>query len=296
MLSKMYNLIKYCYEDSITNQFAGIEFQLFLISSKSLVPYEDRLGCMFDRVRYRKELEVFKYYKSANDNLLDNYFENKKISSLEDNLLEYKILPIILSNTVYEISIEEALKNIFIFTNNQITVLDSIIISSAIYEYFNSAIPLDIDNYNVNTKNRLIEFSLKDLFNKYNIEANNNYFINFEKERIKLIEKNIFSDDRIFKFKALQFIFNESNTYQSKDIYKGYESVLNNFASYILKIRKGILNPEKLKYQKDIIPDLKEYLHNTDFNHPLLGKCTVFKRNDNEVVFKNKLGLYRVKI
>lgn len=294
MLSKMYNLIKYCYEDSIINQFAGIEFQLFLISSKSLVPYEDRIGCMFDTERYKKELEVFKYYKSANDDIIYNYFKNKKLSSIEDNLLEYKIIPILLANSIYKNSIYEVLKNIFIFTNNHKTVLNAIIISSAIYEYFNND-AINIDDFNNETKNRLIEYSIKDFLDKYDMEATNNYYINFEKERIKLIvNNNYFSNENISKFKCLKFIF--GGIKPSKDIYKGYDIVLNNFASYILKIRKGILNPEKLKYPKDIIPDLMEYLKNTCFTHPLLGECTVIKRNDKEIIFKNKLGLYRVTI
>jgi hypothetical protein len=290
----MYNLIKYCYEDSIINQFAGIEFQLFLISSKSLVPYEDRIGCMFDTERYKKELEVFKYYKSANDDIIYNYFKNKKLSSIEDNLLEYKIIPILLANSIYKNSIYEVLKNIFIFTNNHKTVLNAIIISSAIYEYFNND-AINIDDFNNETKNRLIEYSIKDFLDKYDMEATNNYYINFEKERIKLIvNNNYFSNENISKFKCLKFIF--GGIKPSKDIYKGYDIVLNNFASYILKIRKGILNPEKLKYPKDIIPDLMEYLKNTCFTHPLLGECTVIKRNDKEIIFKNKLGLYRVTI
>jgi len=53
MLSKIYNLLNYCYEDSIMDRYAGIEFQLFLLSTKTLLPYENKIGCMVDLNRYK---------------------------------------------------------------------------------------------------------------------------------------------------------------------------------------------------------------------------------------------------
>ncbi len=298
MLSKIYNLLNYCYEDSMTDKFAGIEFQLFIISAKALIPYEDKVGCMFDTDRYKKEIEVFKYYRNGKDDTIDFYFKNNIISDLEDNLIEYKIIPAIISNTFFNTIIEEVLKIVLFFTVNQNTIINAVILSAALHEYFENSIS-DIDNLKDKIKEKLIEFSLKDYLEKNNLRTlNKSYLIDFEKERIKAIIKNqYFSNEYSAKYKALQFIKNDNNINNSANaIYEGHQEVINNFSAYLLKIRKGTLNPEKLKYKFDNVYDLKDYLNNSTFNHPLLGKCIILKKSKNEIILKNKLGLLRVNI
>lgn len=295
MLSKIYNLLNYCYEDSMLDKFAGIEFQLFIISTKSLLPYEDKVGCMFDVDRYKKEMEIFPYYKNGKDDSIDFYQLNKDKSNIEDKLLEYKIIPVAISNMIYSTLIEEVLKIVLFFTTNNHTIINSIIITSVINEYLNQE-TVDIKDIKIKTKERLIDFSLKEYLGKNNqINIDKNFFIGFEKERIKMIvNDDYFNDDRLMKYKALQFIIN--NLQPTKTIDKGNETVLDNFSSYLLKIRKGTLNPEKLKYNDGNISDLKEYLKSNEFTHPLLGKCIVIRRSDSEIILKNKLGLLRVNI
>lgn len=295
MLSKLYNLLKYCYEDSIVDTFAGIEFQLFLLSTKTLIPYEDKVGCMFDANRYKNEMDVFAYYKNGKDDTIDYYLNSRKTSTIEDELIEYKILPTVISNTVWDTLIEEVFKNVIFYTYNKHTILNAIIISSVIYEYLD-VVDVDINDINNKTKDRLIQFSLKEFLEKSCVsQINKSYLIGFEKERINMILKdNCISEDILIKFKALQHIL--SNSKAVKSINKDNEDLLSNFTSYILKLRKGTLNPEKLKYYQSVIPDFKEYLKHSSFVHPLIGKCVVVKRNDNEIILKNKLGLLKVNI
>lgn len=298
MLSKIYNLLNYCYEDSMTDKFAGIEFQLFIISAKALIPYEDKVGCMFDIDRYKKEIDAFKYYRNGKDDTIDFYIKNNIISDLEDNLIEYKIIPAIISNTFFNTIIEEVLKIVLFFTVNQNTIINAVILSAALHEYFENSIS-DIDNLKDRIKEKLIEFSLKDYLEKNNLRTlNKSYLIDFEKERMKAILKNnYFSNEYSAKYKALQFIKNDNNINNSANaIYEGHQEVINNFSAYLLKIRKGTLNPEKLKYKFDNVYDLKDYLNNSTFNHPLLGKCIILKKSENEIILKNKLGLLRVNI
>lgn len=295
MLSKIYNLLNYCYEDSIIDRFAGIEFQLFLLSTKTLIPYENKIGCMFDINRYENEMDVFAYYKNGNDDAINYYLNNKKPSTIEDELLEYKIIPTAISNTDWDTLIEEVLKTVIFYTLNKKTILNAIILSSVIYEYFDVD-ELNLENIKNKTNNRLIEFSLKEFIEKNSmLQIDKSFIIGFEKERVKMIStEKCISDDILMKFKALQHIV--SNGKAVKLINKENEVLLNNFAAYILKLRKGTVNPEKLKYSHDLIPDFKEYLKNSSFVHPLLGKCIVMKRNSNEIILKNKLGLLKVNI
>lgn len=298
MLSKIYNLLKYCYEDSMTDKFAGIEFQLFIISTKALLPYEDKVGCMLDTARYKKEIDVFKYYRNGNDDIIDFYFKNNGISDLDDRLIEYKIIPSIISNTIFNTTIEEVLKIVLFFTINHNTIINALIVSTALHEYLENGIS-DIDDLEIRIKEKLIEFSLKDYMEKNKrLIHNKSYLIDFEKERIKAILMNkYFSYESINKYKSLQFIKNcNSNNDSEKSIDAGHQEVLNNFAAYLHKIRKGTLNPEKLKYNLERTHDLMEYLNNSPFTHPLLGRCIIIKRSEKEIILKNKLGLLRVNI
>lgn len=295
MLSKIHNLLNYCYEDSMVDKFAGLEFQLFLLSTKSLIPFENKIGCGFDINRYRNEMEVFRYYKNGNDEIINCYFKNGKPSCIEDALLEYKILPIAISNTDWDTLIEEVLKIVLLYTFNKSTILNAIILSSIIYEYFYSEV-FDIDLALNKTKDRLIEFSLKEFYeNKIKMQLDKETLIDFEKERVKIILKNnCISEKEILSFKSLQHIVNNSTA--CKTIDRDNEAVLNNFAAYILKLRNGTVNPEKLKYSQELMHDFKRYLESSSFIHPLLGKCIVLKKEYGQIILKNKLGLLKVNI
>lgn len=295
MLSKIYNLLNYCYEDSIEDKFAGLEFQLFLLSTKSLIPFENKIGCELDINRYRNEMEVFRYYKNGNDDTISYYSDNSKPSNMEDELLEYKIIPIIISNTDWETLIEEVMKIVILYSYNEHTILNSIILSSVVFEYFYSN-TLDIDSIKSKTNNRLIEFSLKEFIEKkLGLQINKKNLIDFEKERINLILKNnCISEGLLIKFKVLQHIIN--NSIASKMLDKDNEIILNNFVAYILKLRKGTVNPEKLICSLELKSDFKEYLKSSSFMHPLLGKCIVIKRDKGQLILKNKLGLLKVNI
>lgn len=290
MLSRIYRLLNYCYEDNSGNKIPGIELQLFLIAVKCLVPCENEVGCYFDVHRYKKEIELFNCYKNGHDEVLEYYLENKKTTEKFDNLLEYKIIPVIIANTEWDILINEALKASMFYSTNKTTILYTILISSYINEYLNS----NTENINEVTKERLIGFSLKDFSGINNIQINKSSLIDFEKERIKMLSKSEFiTDEFINNFKSLHYIYNEIKN-ENGDT--AGETVLYSFSQYLLKLRKGIINPEKLKISMDNIPEIKECLQYSTFSHPLLGRCKVLKRCEKEVILKNKSGLIKVNI
>lgn len=293
MLSRIQKLLEYCYADNAGDKLPDIELQLFLISAKSLMPYEDNIGCMFDVTRYEKEIELFKYYKNGNDDILEYYYDNKKPSDKEDALLEFKIIPVITANTEWDNLTNEALKAASFYSINKNTILNTILISSAINEYLNNA---DIENINEVTKERLINFSLKGFSNDNNICMSKSSLIEFEKERIKMLSKHeLITDDLKEKFKSLKFIYyiyNERK--ENSEIIN--ETVLSTFSSYLFKLRKGIINPEKLRIPQNNVPEFKEFLKYSSFSHPLLGRCTVIKRGEREVMLRNKSGLIKVNI
>lgn len=295
MLSKINNLLRFCYGDGITDKFANIEFQLFILSVKSLLPYEDKVGCMFDAERYMKEMELFAYYKNGNDDVVDYYLKNGTHSNIEDKLLEYKIIPLIIANTDYSVLLDEVIKTVLLYTTNNNSIMDAVLISSVIYEYFDNY-SADFDFIMNRTRERIIEFSLKEYLEKNNLSyADKSCAIDFEKLRINyLVNYSSLGKQKLMKYKSLQFIIN--NLYDEKSSQVGNEALLDSFSSYLLKIRKGIINPEKLRIKQGKYKDLKEFLKNEEFVHPLLGRCTVVRRSEKEIIIKNKSGLLRINL
>lgn len=277
-------MLNFCFDD-----IQKIDFQLFLITVKCLIPYDDKIGCLFDKDRYKKEIELFASYMNANDELIDYWLQNKEASNLEDNLLEYKIIPLALSNTVWENLTDELLKVVLFYTINNNTILSALLISSAVFDFM---IGSDIESIEEAAKERLINFSVKEFLSKNQINADKNYIIGFEKERIKMIAKPILFDNNfVNRFKVLNYIFEKSPEYFTEN----NSDIINSFSVYLYKLRKGLISPEKLKIP-DKIPDIKECLKYSAFSHPLLGRCKVIKRTGKEAIVRNKSGLMRIRI
>jgi len=148
MQSKIKDFLDFCYDDT-----ESIEFQLFLITIKCLMPYEDNIGCIFDVDRYKKEIELFSCYMIRNDEIINCRLRHNKPSDSYDELLEFKIIPLIMSNIVWENTIGELLKAVAFYTFNKNTILDAILISSAIYEYMDN---IPVESFEELTKERLI--------------------------------------------------------------------------------------------------------------------------------------------
>jgi len=277
-------MLNFCFDD-----IQKIDFQLFLITVKCLIPYDDKIGCLFDKDRYKKEIELFASYMNANDELIDYWLQNKEASNLEDNLLEYKIIPLALSNTVWENLTDELLKVVLFYTINKNTILNALLISSAVFDFM---IGSDIESIEEAAKERLINFSVKEFLLKNQINADKNYIIGFEKERIKMIAKPILFDNNfVNRLKVLNYIFEKSPEYFTEN----NSDIINSFSVYLYKLRKGLISPEKLKIP-DKIPDIKECLKYSTFSHPLLGRCKVIKKTEKEAIVRNKSGLMRIRI
>ncbi|HQK53101.1 MAG TPA: hypothetical protein PLA73_02555 [Sedimentibacter sp.] len=284
MQYKINKMLNFCFDD-----IQKIDFQLFLITVKCLIPYDDKIGCLFDKDRYKKEIELFSSYMNGNDETIDYWLQNKEASNLDDNLLEYKIIPLALSNTVWENLTDELIKVVLFYTINKNTILNALLISSAVFDFMTGS---DIDSIEAAARERLINFSVKEFLIKNQINADKNYIIDFEKERIKMIAKPILFDNNFINgFKVLNYIFEKSPEHLTEN----NSDIIDSFSVYLYKLRKGLISPEKLIIP-DKIPEIKECLKYSTFSHPLLGRCKVIKRTEKEAIVRNKLGLMRIRI
>ena len=284
MQYKINKMLNFCFDD-----IQKIDFQLFLITVKCLIPYDDKIGCLFDKDRYKKEIELFSSYMNGNDETIDYWLRNKEASNLDDNLLEYKIIPLALSNTVWENLTDELIKVVLFYTINKNAILNALLISSAVFDFMTGS---DIDSIEAAARERLINFSVKEFLIKNQTNADKNYIIDFEKERIKMIAKPIlFDNNSINRSKVLNYIFEKSPEHLTEN----NSDIIDSFSVYLYKLRKGLISPEKLIIP-DKIPEIKECLKYSTFSHPLLGRCKVIKRTEKEAIVRNKLGLMRIRI
>ncbi|HOK50022.1 MAG TPA: hypothetical protein PLM18_07610 [Sedimentibacter sp.] len=289
MQDKIQNLLNYCFKDT-----DSIEFQLFLISVKCLLPFENKIGCLFDRDRYKKELELFSCYMERDDETISYWLQNKKPSSKSDELSEFKIIPVVIANTIWENTIEEVLKAVTFYTLNNNAILNAFLVTSALFEHLNDSDPERMEEA---TRERLINFSIKEFFAQIGMEISRNYMIAFERERIKLLSKPVLFDDyMVNNYRVLNYIFEKDDTRDSNLNHdEDKEDLIKNFSIYLYKLRKGLISPEKLIIP-DKIPDIRECLKNPAFTHPLLGRCQVLKITGNTALVRNKSGLLRIRI
>ncbi len=298
MEQRVFELLNYCYSDSLTEETGKLNYQLFIMSLKSMLPFESKIGCKFDEVRYSDEVKTLRYYLNGNDELVINKIKQNKPLTKSDVLIEYKIVPIVIANTYWENIINEALKCVVFYTYSKDSILEAIVLSSVLHEYIEGS-SLDIDYLHDITKKRIIEFSIKDFYkDNFDILVKNNYIISFEKERISyLIKDNIFDIPSIANKKLINYILNNNHreSLQSALITDSNKAYLLNFSSYLYKLRKGILDPNKIKYNSSDNTDFKIHLEKESFNHPILGKCLVIKRTENGAIVKTKIGNINVK-
>lgn len=296
MNDKIKDLLLYCLQSSSKHDMFEWQTQIFIITTKSIIPFENKIGCGIYYKRFIKELNLLKDYCDINGSIIQNKINNQQVIKF-DNAIDYKILPIVISNTDWNIIIDEVVKSVVFFTNDANSIILSIILSRILMDYMNEKVE---NNHLIESvKDSLIQFSIKDIMEKYyKKKLNNKYLINFERERINWLNTlnsnldlkvNLLGNSKIYEYITL----NKSKTI---DIPKQNEKIINNFALYLSKLRKGTINPDKLKIDLEHINPLEFYLSKSKFTHPLLGKCIVGeKKLDDYIIIKTKTGLIKVK-
>lgn len=302
MEEKIYKLIKHCYEDALNGEIYGLNYQLFMMSLRSMIPFEDKIGCKFDENRYSDELKTLKYYINGEDKLVLSRIKQNSATSIYDYLLEYKIIPIILSNSIWENIINEVLRCVVFYTYSKESILEAIVVSSVLHEYIENNCT-DKEYLHRITKQRIIDFSIKDFFiDNFDTSAKNSYNISFERERISyIIQADMFGREPLLDKRIISYILNcdrESSEFSQDnvDVSESNNNSLQSFSSYLYKLRKGMIDPRKLRYTASDKLDLRLYVKQESFTHPILGKCLVIKRNGNETIVKTKTGNIKVRV
>lgn len=290
--------------------------EISILTIKSLMPSAREVGNRIDYKRFYEELRLWKYYRVGENlsllNILDDPNEDIYFN-FKDPTIYSRIIPIILANEKHEIIADEIIKNIIYTTGNIDYLLEWLLIGMAI------AFLLENKNTNIEAlreylKEYLINISQVDFFSRYrnfyriDIEKLDNYKIIFERTRLELL--NVVNEIECKKYKYMEDILKVISgeipkTSLGTILYEAsqglsIDSELNSFYKsmneYVLRLRKSRINPESLKIEEYILPDIFKYEEGDIFFHSLLKESKVLKKeakNGNLTsLVKTRSGIY----
>src|SRR5699024_10146580 len=284
-----------------------------LLTMKSLVPIDKGRGNRIDYKRFNEELKLWKYYRVGDNtsilNILDDIDEEIYFNS-KDNIIYSRILPIILANQRYEIIEDEIIKNILFISGNIESLLEWMLVGKFLHLILNNE-----DNIIDELKEYIINISQVDFLNSYKDfyrfkldERLKDYKIEFERTRVNLIsilngipmKKYKYIEDifRVFNDKDPERIFGSIIYYSllGKDLKIESSNFYNNMNEYILKLRKGRIDPKSLIIKEYILPDIFKYEEGDVFLHSLVNESKIIKKEVKNGIstslVKSRSGMY----
>lgn len=300
------NIFQYDLEE---NSRHGSITQLCLVTIKSLLPTDDKRGSRIDYRRFEEELNLWKYYKLGDIESLENAIDetiDSEIYFSEDTSINYRILPIAVANTEFEIAEEEVIKNILYTSGSIRSLLKGIFINKILYSPSGEELIEELKSY-------MINFGQLDYLEKYSeyyrINLDDyplNFSIEFEKEKIKIISILNGLESKGYEdiYQLLEVLLEGKDP--SSDIarifkFNGLEYSLNGFFvnmnDYVLKLNSGEIGRDDLKISDYILPDLFRFEEGDEFYHSLLNNSKVVKKevrnNILTSIISTKTGMYR---
>lgn len=282
-------------EDFDKNKEFSFITQIAIVTIKSLMPMINEQAIRIDYARFSEELKLWERYRiGGNSSLLNiqgrvipNIYWNEK-----DNSIISRIIPLVLANQDYGVVEGEIIKNTLSSTGNLQELFESISIGYLLYLIISNE-----ENIIDKLKQNIIGFSqieFMDKYEKYYKVCTDDYLksfrVEFEKEKINLL--NTLHGIKMDKFIDLQDCINvldnqNSTTFVGNVLYNyinDFNAELNlpkfyiNLGDYIVKLRKGRVDPEQLEIKEYILPDIFSFEEGELFFHSLLRESKVIKK------------------
>jgi hypothetical protein len=305
-------------EDYIKNSTYTYLSQLGVITIKSLMPMTEEVAVRIDYKRFIEEFKLWVSYRnSENPSLLNiqGRVEPSIYWDEEDDSIVSRIIPIVLSNQNYEIVEEEIIKNVLFTSGNLKVLFEWVSISYLLYEIIYNKVENKLLD---KLKEIIIGFSQVDYMRKYEryyrigIEKyKENFSVDFEREKIHLL--NMLNGINTIRYPNLVDLINIFNKEEPKTtigeiVYRflyeldtGYSlpKFYMNLGEYIINLRKSRIDPEQLKVEKYILPDIFSFKEGEVFFHSLLKESKVIKKEVKNNVLtslvQTRTGMYLFK-
>ncbi|MTI49496.1 MAG: hypothetical protein FH761_16815 [Firmicutes bacterium] len=342
-----------CYEDTVkygeyiknrdrANETKNLDGQwsylteLVIITIKSLIPSNEIIGTVIDYKRFEEELKLWHSYRHGYNKALLNALTRKSSNiywNETDNSSYCRIFPLVASNSNWETTKDQILKNLVCVTGNINTILECLVLSKLLQEILDGI--TDYECILEDIKEEIIHFSQKDFIDKYSTDFlfildtyEGNYAIDFERKRISLINilNGLYLGNDFQTLKQSLEILNHNLSLGEDDLRKedselestnhyflaglrgaldtnhfvgNYKdkSFITNLGSYLYKLRKSRISPESLIVEDYFMPDVFSFNEGDTFNHTLLNTCKVVKKENYRSFLisyiKTKAGTYR---
>lgn len=288
--------------------------QVCLLSIKSLMPSNEKIGNYIDYKRFTEELKLWLYYRTKDIENLSNVLLgklDKDIYKVEDPFLFFRIVPIIQSNGEYEFLENEVIKSALYTTGNIKSLFETLLITRLIYinKYMTEE-----DEVIEDLKKYIINFAQDEYLDKYRqyyrVKLSKDFSINFEKEKISIISilnKINLNKYNVFKecIRVLndEVVYEQLNGYISKILYLNINNIdidihkfflsMNEYAN---RLNKSRISQDSLIIKEYILPDIFSFNEGDVFFHSLLNKSKVIKKEVREnhltSVITTKTGNY----
>lgn len=299
------------------NQWSYI-VEIMLITIKSLKPCQVKGGNIVDYNRFKKELELWKYYRHGmNKSLLYSMGEKRYggyFSGIDESVYS-RISVITLANQNWKVIKSEIIKNILFSTGNIEMITECLLLSRILF--------LKLANKNIKYEDLLMDIKQEIInFSPLDIDLDEkNSTIEFERYRVNLITKlNGIDMDNKFSLlmRSLKILKSQeggetreiedldnffisglvgivSGEVMSRDI-KDF-GFLESLCSYMVKLRKGRISLEDFKLEDYKELDIFSYNKGDTFLHPLLNFSKIIYKGSKEnfeIIYVNtKTGIYR---
>ncbi len=278
---------------------------------------KDEEGTRIDYKRFTEEYKLWLQYRNGDNPSLLN-LQGRVIPEIywgeKDDSIIGRIIPLVVVNKDYDILEEEVIKNILFTTGNLQALFEGLAISYLLYHVMNNSSGLQAltkEKLVDGLKDRVIKFSQISYIEKYkshyriNIENyNGNFRVEFEKEKLNLLNAlYTLGSNRYYSlidfFKVIEG--DEGNTLIGRFLYDYLYSKNNNYeisefhlslGEYIINLRRSRIDPEKLKINEYILPDVFSFEEGEVFYHSLLREVKIIKK---EVKGKTLTSLLQTK-
>lgn len=295
--------------------------EIMTLTAKSLLPCKDRVGTKIDYKRFEEELKLWKHYRHGYNKSLLNGID-KSSSEIYwkevDTSIFSRIIPITISNRDYESARDEVIKNI-LFTTGR---FDSLFLGVMYCKIIHMSLEFkrDLEEIKEAIKEEVIGFSQVEFLNQYEDyyrfekeRYDGVYKIDFERAKIKMItslngivttnsqEKELLesleADSEIKDKLYIGFLKSILGENKKEDIEVKDSVFLEGLCDYLVKLRKSRISAESIKIQNYNLPDIFSFNEGEVFEHSLLNKSQVIKKEMNSNVIKSiiktRSGIYR---